>query len=284
MDDRLFINLTPGSTYLDRLTGKTKVRLFFAFVILLIATWDYRIIIPTFVVTLVGIFSLRSKLKSVKAITIFVVIMNLINLFLIWVVTPDYGASVCGGSTVLFHVSARYIVTSETLWYFFVRMCKLMATFVAAMTFIQCTTPSELAAGLYACKIPYKVCMIVSIAFRYIPDILRDYNNIKISIQARGMELDSKKTTLWYRLKQNILILVPLIITSFDRVGNIANAMDLRGFGKKSTRTYYSEHEDGKGDAQMKVFYIALYTFIIYVIVMRIVNSDDFLVYCPWVR
>ena len=38
MDERLFINLSPGHTYLDRLTGKTKVRLFFAFIILLIAT------------------------------------------------------------------------------------------------------------------------------------------------------------------------------------------------------------------------------------------------------
>ena len=35
MDDRLFINLHPGTTYLDRLTGKTKVRLFLAFVLLL---------------------------------------------------------------------------------------------------------------------------------------------------------------------------------------------------------------------------------------------------------
>lgn len=283
MDDRLFINLTPGSTYLDRLTGKTKVRLFFAFIILLIATWDYRIIIPTLAVTIFGIFSLRAKLKSVKAVTIFVIIMNLFNLFLIWVVTPDYGATICGGSTVLFSFSERYVVTAETLWYFLVRFCKLMATFVAAMTFIQCITPSELAAGLYANKIPYKICMIVSIAFRYIPDILRDYTNIKISMQARGLELDSKKTSLWYRLKQNVLILVPLIITSFDRVGNIANAMDLRGFGKKETRTYYSEHEDGKGDTQMKVLYTAMYIFIIAVIVMRIVKPGKYQVYCPWV-
>ena len=245
MDERLFINLSPGDTYLDRLTGKTKVRLFFAFIILLIATWDIRIIFPTLLVTIFGLFSLRAKLKSVKAITIFVVLTNLLNLFLIWVVSPDYGATICGGSTVLFRFSSFYVVTAETLWYFLVRFCKLMATFLAAMTFIQCITPSELAAGLYANKIPYKVCMIVSIAFRYIPDIMRDFSNIKISMQARGMELDSKKTSLWQRLKQNVLILVPLIVTSFDRVGNIANAMDLRGFGKNKTRTSYSEHEEG---------------------------------------
>jgi len=157
-----------------------------------------------------------------------------------------------------------------------------MATFLAAMTFIQCITPSEMAAGLYANKIPYKICMIVSIAFRYIPDILRDFTNIKISMQARRMELDPKRTTLWQRLKQNVLILVPLIVTSFDRVGNIANAMDLRGFGKKKTRTYYSEHEDGPGDAQMKVLYIALYLFILVVIAFRIFRPGEYLVWYPF--
>jgi len=282
MDERLFINLSPGSTYLDRLTGKTKVRLFFAIVILLIATWDIRIIFPTLIVSAIGLWSLHSKLKSVKAITIFVILTNLFNLFLVWVIEPDYGANMCGGSTVLLRLSSFYIITAETLWYFVVRFCKLFATFLAAMTFIQSITPSEIAAGLYSNKISYKICMIVSIAFRYIPDILRDFRNIKISMQARGMELDSKKVGLWKRLKQNVIILVPLIITSFDRVGNIANAMDLRGFGKNKTRTYYSEHEEGKGDRQMRVFYIALYIFILAVIARRIFFPAEFLVWYPF--
>ena len=49
-----------------------------------------------------------------------------------------------------------------------------------------------MAAGLYSVKVPYKVCTIVSLAFRYIPDITRDFNNIRISMQARGLELDAK--------------------------------------------------------------------------------------------
>lgn len=283
MDERLFINLSPGPTYLDRLTGKTKVRLFFAVIVLLIATWDIRIIFPALIISAIGLFSLRSKLKSVTAITIFVIFTNLLNLFLVWVVSPDYGMNMCGGSTVLFKFTEHYIVTSETLWYFFVRFCKLFATFLAAMTFIQCITPSEIAAGLYANKISYKICMVVSIAFRYIPDILRDFQNIRISMQARGMELDSRKASLWSRLKQNVLILVPLIVTSFDRVGNIANAMDLRGFGKNKTRTYYSEHEDGRGDRQMKLLYCALYIFIIVIIVLNIVRPGEYQVWCPWI-
>lgn len=283
MDDRLFINLSPGKTYLDRLTGKTKVRLFFSIIFLLITTWDYRYIVPAFFVCLFSLISLHAKLKSVKAVTIFVVLTNLFNLFVIWLIEPNYGLEMCGSSTILFQVNSFHIVTGETLWYLMVRMLKMMATFLVAMTFIQCITPSEIAAGLYKIKVPYKICMIVSIAFRYIPDILRDFNNIKISMQARGMELDSKKTKLSARLKQNVLILVPLIITSFDRVGNIANAMDLRGFGKNKTRTYYSEHEDGRGDAQMKVLYILIYLLDIFLFVQKIFWPAPFEVWYPFV-
>lgn len=283
MDDRLFINLSPGPTYLDRLTGKTKVRTFFAFVFLLIATWDIRIIFPCFMIGVIGLFSLRSKLMSIKVVTGFVVLTNLFNLFLIWVIKPHYGLEMCGGDTVLLQLTGFYVVTAETLWYFLVRFLKMFGTFLIAMTFIQCITPSELAAGLYKIKVPYKICMIVSISFRYIPDILRDFNNIRIAMQARGMELDSKKTGLGARLKQNVLILVPLIVTSFDRVGNIANAMDLRGFGKNKTRTYYSEHEDGKGDKQMKIFYCGVYLFLLVVIAMRFICPGAYEVWCPWI-
>ena len=221
---------------------------------------------------------------SVRAVTVFVVLTNLFNLFLIWVIKPHYGIEMCGGDTILLRITDFYVITAETMWYFLVRLLKLLGTFLVAMTFVQCITPSELAAGLYKVKMPYKICMIVSISFRYIPDILRDFNNIKISMQARGMELDSKKTSLFTRLKQNVLILIPLIVTSFDRVGNIANAMDLRGFGKNKTRTYYSEHEDVRGDGQMKVFYIALYIFLLVVIAMRFIRPMEYQVWCPWIH
>ena len=107
-------------------------------------------------------------------------------------------------------------------------------------------------------------------AFRYIPDIARDYQNIKVSMQARGVELDPKKTGLIKRIKQNILILIPLVITSFDRIGNISNAMDLRGFGKGKKRSYYSEHGETPNDRKVKVVYILLGIFVVAYIIGRV--------------
>ena len=283
MSKRLFINVIPGKTFLDKLSGTTKVRLFFALIILLIATWDFRILFPVLLLGIAGLVSIKPNWKLIGGLLTFILVVNLFNLFLIWVVTPDYGKDIVGGSTILLSFSSRYVVTAETMWYFLIRLTKFLASFIVSLTFIQAITPSEMAAGLYSIKVPYKIATIVSIAFRYIPDISRDFSDIKISMQARGMELDSKRTGLLTRLKQYILILIPLIIISFERVGNIANAMDLRGYGKGKTRTYYSEHEETPNDRRMKVFYLLIYLSILAVIFCRIVFPPEFQVWAPWI-
>lgn len=284
MDDKLFITLTPGNSFLDKLTGKTKVRLFFLLIFILTATWDVRILIPVFILSIICLISIKPDVKKNVGIIIFVLLMNLFNLLLTYLISPNYGLEMVGGETLLFQFSTRYVVTAETLWYLMTRLIKFLASFLISLTFIQCITPSELAAGLHSIKIPYKVCTIVSLAFRYIPDITRDFNNIKTSMQTRGMELSSKKASLFKRLKQYVLILVPLVITSFDRVGNIANAMDLRGFGKEKDRTYYSEHEDTKADKNLVPLIILLLLFFIALVVMKIFFKPPFEVWAPWIK
>ena len=279
---RLFIKIIPGKTFLDRLSGTTKVRLFFLLILLLIVSWDMRVLTPVLLLGIVGLCSIKPNWSLVRGLTIFIILTNLLNLFLIWVATPNFGEPLTGGYTLLFSFSERYVVTAETLWALLVRFTKFFATFMVSLTFIQSITPSEMAAGLNSIKVPYKVCTIVSIAFRYIPDISRDFSNIKISMQARGMELDSRKAGLFSRLKQNILILIPLIITSFDRVGNIANAMDLRGYGKGKSRSFYSEHEETKNDKIVKVVYLLLTAVILVILARRIMGVNEYQIWTSW--
>ena len=284
MDNKFFITLVPGNTFIDKLTGKTKVKIFLLLIIILTATWDIRVILPILLLSIIMLISIKPDVKKNVAIIIFVILMNLFNLFLTWIIKPDYGLEMVGGSTVLFKFTDFYIVTAETMWYFLVRLLKFLASFLVSLTFIQSITPSELAAGLHSIKIPYKICMIVSLAFRYIPDITRDFTNIKISMQTRGLELDSRKSSILTRLKQYVLILIPLIITSFDRVGNIANAMDLRGFGKNKDKTYYCEHEDTKGDKMLVPFIIFLILLYIALVVYKAVYKAPFEVWAPWIQ
>ena len=105
--------------------------------------------------------------------------------------------------------------------------------------FISATNPSEFAASLNSIGISYKVGYSVAIALRYIPDIQRDYHSISQAQQARGVEL-GKNEHFFSRLKNSVNILLPLILTSLNRIDTISNAMELRGFGKNKKRTWYT--------------------------------------------
>lgn len=270
--NKFIINLVPGETFLHKLSGTTKVRLFFILIVYLIMSFDLRLILPVFILSIIGLISLKPKFKSLRYIIGFVIIMNIVNIILYYLANPHLGLLYFGKETIWFQFTDHYIVTFEEIWFLSARFLKMLASFMVSLDFILAITPSEFAAGLYSCKVPYKICTIVELAFRYIPDISRDYTNIKISMQARGLELDAKKSGAIARLKQNILILIPLVITSFDRISNISNAMDLRGFGKGKKRSYYAEHEETANDKKVKVVYIILGIFVLaYIIVGKFV-------------
>lgn len=56
------------------------------------------------------------------------------------------------------------------------------------------------------------------------------------------------KASLVSRLKAASSILIPLILSSMERIETISNAMELRGFGKGEKRTWYSGRKFSKMD------------------------------------
>lgn len=137
-----------------------------------------------------------------------------------------------------------------------------MKYFVAlpvAILFISSTNPSEFAASLNSIGIPYKIGYSVAIALRYIPDIQRDYHSISQAQQARGVEL-GKNEKFFVRIKNSVSILLPLILTSLNRIDTISNAMELRGFGKHPKRTWYTKRPFAKMDVLVIVIGILLLT------------------------
>lgn len=276
------INLTKGETFLHQLSGTTKVRLFVVLMVYVTMSFDLPIILPLFIFSIIGLISLKPSWKVLKPVVIFVVAMNVFNILLFWLANPLCGFEYTNDQTLLFSFTDYLIVTRGTLWYLTVRLLKMLTSFTTSLAFIMSITPSELAAGLTSLGLPYKLGSIVELAFRYIPDISRDYENIAVSMQCRGLELDAKKTKPIERLKQMIIILIPLIVTSFDRVGNISNAMDLRGFGKGKKRSYYAEYPERKNDKIIKVIYLLIAIFCVYYIVSNIVSAPVPKIWVYW--
>ena len=146
--------------------------------------------------------------------------------------------NIYGTRTVLFTIVGRYTITAEQLFYHLNLVLKYFDSIPVLLLFVCTTDPSEFAASLNRIGVSYKVSYSVALALRYIPDIQRAYHDISQSQQARGIEM-SKKESLVKRLKAASAILIPLILSSMDRIEIISNAMELRGFGKERTRTWY---------------------------------------------
>ena len=140
------------------------------------------------------------------------------------------------------------MVTKEQLFYQLNVILKYIATIPIVILFVSTTDPSEFASSLNRIGVSYKISYSVSLALRYIPDIQREYHEISVAQQARGLELNKEKESLFKRLKCAATLLFPLIVSSMDRIEVIANAMELRGFGKNKKRTWYSSRPFRRGD------------------------------------
>lgn len=279
---QLIINVTKGSTFLHQLNGKTKVMLFITSIFAIIMSFDLRIIAPLFILYIISLISLKPNWKVVFGLLGFILAMQIFNLVLYWLVNPTMGAFYTdGGNTILFQWGSQYL-SLQTAFYLAVRLLKMITSFLASLTFVFSITPGELAAGLYGLGMPYKFSTIISLALRYIPDISRDYEAIQVAMQTRGLELDKRRLNPLKRLKESIYILVPLVITSFDRIGNIANAMDLRAFGVQKNRTYYCELEPSKYDHVFRVIAILGFILSIAWIVSRLIFPPTTWMWYPY--
>ena len=280
------INYSPGSTPLHKLNGATKVTGFIVITVYVIMTFDARVMFVMFALCCAGIFSMKPNWKPVFFMLGFLTVTaGLLGSLMLILIRPTSGFSHVGAENVFVRFNDHFFLSKELIWYASAMFFKRLCSFSTAIVFILAITPSELAAGLNKIGLPYKICVVVSLAFRTIPDIARDYIDIKNSLMMRGVELDARKVGLGKRLSQTVMILAPLIITTFGKVGDIANAMDLRGFGKRAKRTWYSEREPGRADRVARVVIALIAAFCAYYIAYhRIINPPPYDYWCPWLR
>jgi energy-coupling factor transport system permease protein len=280
------INYNPGVSPLHRLNGATKVAGFIVMTVFVIMTYDVRVMAVMFFLCAAGIISMKPNWKPIFFVIGFMTITaGIIGSLMVILIKPGSGLTHVGAASYLVRFSERFYLTRELLWYVGAMFFKRLTSLATALVFILAITPSELASGLNVIGLPYKACIIISLAFRTIPDIARNFVDIKNSMMIRGMELDPKRAGLFTRLSQMTLILVPLLLTSFSRVDTIANAMDLRRFGKLKKRTWYSGSPPSRADwaARLVIALLALFC-VYYIIRWRIISPAPYEYWCPWVR
>ena len=234
------LNYIPRKSVVHDLTGTTKLAFFLLFTFASMITYNTWVLLGLMAVSLAVFRLSHIKLREVRFMLVFMLVFLALNDLFIFLFDPNQGTTLYGTRTVLCHLFWRYDLTAEQLFYMVNISLKYFVALPVAILFISATNPSEFAASLNSIGISYKVGYSVAIALRYIPDIQRDYHSISQAQQARGVEL-GKNEHFFARLKNSVNILLPLILTSLNRIDTISNAMELRGFGKNKKRTWYTK-------------------------------------------
>ena len=240
-------NYIDRPSAIHRLTGASKLVCLIAWSLAAMTSFYTPLLIAMTVASFLLFRAAKLRLKDISFVLGLMIVYIVMNNVLIFLFSPDHGSSIYGSETVLFKLFGPYVVTAEQLFYHLNVILKNACTIPIVLLFVCTTNPSEFAASLNRIGVSYKISYAVALALRYIPDIQREYRDISLAQQARGTEM-SKKASLVNRLKAASAILIPLILSSMERIETISNAMELRGFGKGAKRTWYSGRKFSKMD------------------------------------
>ncbi len=240
MKDVSFGSYYPASSFVHKMDARIKILGVIAYIVAVFLVQSFHFLgflACLFFVVLATAFSKVSffrVLKSVKGILIIIVLSAVLQIFF-----NSNGDVVFEWSfikiTNIGLLNAGFIVSRITLIF--------LGTSILTLT----TSPVEIADGIESLLAPFKFikfpvhefALIMSIALRYIPCLMDETDRIIKAQKARGADFESGN--VFKRAKALIPVLVPLLIGSFRRADELADAMDARCYSGSKNRTKFKK-------------------------------------------
>ncbi len=240
MKDVAFGQYIPQNSFVHKMDARVKILAVIAYIVAVFLVQSFHFLgfgaclLFVIIATIFSKVSFLRMLKSIKAIIFFIVLTAVLQLFFNKTGTPvlewkfiyitDIGLLNAG------FISARIV---------------LIILGASLLTFT--TSPVELADGIESLLYPLKwikfpaheFALIMSIALRFIPTLLDETDRIIRAQKARGADFDSGN--IFKKAKALIPVLIPLLISSFRRADELADAMDARCYSGSKNRTKYKK-------------------------------------------
>jgi energy-coupling factor transport system permease protein len=141
---------------------------------------------------------------------------------------------------------------------------RFVAIVVSTSLFFITTSPDELEQVMKTFRLPRDVIFAFVTAVRFIPVMFLDTIQIMDAQKSRGLELE--KGNVFRRVRNMIPILIPLVVNSVVRSGELAEAMESRAYGAVPRPTSLVEYRASATDkvvavAAVVVFALTAYSF-----------------------
>ncbi len=129
-------------------------------------------------------------------------------------------------STVIFVLNFVFTQNLETSLLYAARF---VAIVVSTSLFFITASPDELEQVMKTFRLPRDVVFAFVTAVRFIPVMFLDTIQIMDAQKSRGLELE--KGNVFRRVRNMIPVLIPLVVNSVVRSGELAEAMESRAYG-----------------------------------------------------
>jgi energy-coupling factor transport system permease protein len=234
-------------TPIHRLSGLTKLICFLLLTFAVMYSYDIRVILLIMAFSFYLLWLSKITFSQIRLMVVYVLIFLITNAVISFFFAPELGVEIYGTRHNIVRIYANTYLTQEQILYQVTKFFKYASVIPLGIIFMLTTNPSEFASSLNGVHVNYKAAFAVSLTLRYFPDIQRNYHDISLAQQARGLDL-SRKAKFFDRFKNALLVVFPLIFSSLERIDLISNAMDLRGFAKSRTRTWYTSKNLSRPD------------------------------------
>lgn len=176
--------------------------------------------------------SFRYVWKSLKPMLVMMCFLLIINILVVKT------------GTVLFSIGSFAVYSDAVLQTAYI-VVRLLLMIMVTTTLTATTKPLDMTLGIEdllqpfgKIGVPYhEIAMLISIALRFIPDLIDETNRILKAQESRGVDMQEGK------LKEKIMailsLIVPLFVSAFQRAEDLANAMEARGYAPGELRTRY---------------------------------------------
>ena len=226
----------PGNSIIHRLDPRTKRILSILFIVAVFTASNPISLIFLAVITVILILlskiSFKVILKSIKPLVFILIFTALLNIFLTQGETDPLFA---------YGVISIYTEGLVRAAYMFSRVLIFILSSTVLLTYT--TSPISLTDGIESLLSPLKkigvpvhtFAMMMSIALRFIPILVEETEKIMNAQKSRGADFTTG--SLVKRAKALIPILIPLLVSAFNRADELATAMECRCYRGDKNRT-----------------------------------------------
>lgn len=240
MKDVAFGQYFPVKSFVHNMDARIKILLSIAYIVavFLVKTFHFLGFLACFLFVVIATMCARvpfiKVLKSVKAILFFIILSAILQLFF-----NKTGNVVFEWKFI--------IITDHALLNAGFIVARISLVVLGASLLTLTTSPVEIADGIESLMYPLKwikfpvheFALIMSIALRFIPTLIDETDRIIKAQKARGADFENGN--ILKRAKALIPVLIPLLIGSFRRADELADAMDARCYSGSKNRTKYKK-------------------------------------------